>query len=45
MAILPEYLHVFYITLLASFREFEDCLEENEKYRMSYATKVVRMYN
>ncbi|CAL5086497.1 unnamed protein product [Urochloa decumbens] len=42
VAILPDYLHMFYIKLLATFKEFEDCLGADEKYRMSYATKVIK---
>ncbi|CAL5083184.1 unnamed protein product [Urochloa decumbens] len=42
VAILPDYLHMFYIKLLTTFKEFEDCLGPDEKYRMSYATKVIK---
>ncbi|CAL5062560.1 unnamed protein product [Urochloa decumbens] len=42
VAILPDYLHMFYIKLLTTFKEFEDCLGADEKYRMSYATKVTK---
>ncbi|XP_044386136.1 eudesmanediol synthase [Triticum aestivum] len=37
VSILPKYLHMFYIRLLANFREFEDTLGPHEKYRVSYA--------
>ncbi|CAN6218960.1 unnamed protein product [Urochloa humidicola] len=42
VAILPDYLHMFYIKLLTTFKEFEDCLGENEKCRISYATKMIK---
>ncbi|CAN6225675.1 unnamed protein product [Urochloa humidicola] len=42
VAILPDYLHTFYIKLLTTFKEFEDCLGENEKYRISYAIKMTK---
>ncbi|KAF8700359.1 hypothetical protein HU200_034292 [Digitaria exilis] len=42
VAILPEYLHMFYIRLLTSFKEFEDCLGQDVKFRMAYTTKVVK---
>lgn len=37
---LPEYMNKFYINLLRNFQEFEDNLEPDEKYRVSYATKA-----
>lgn len=42
VSVLPEYLHMFYTKLLSSFKEFEDSLEPNEKYRVSYAKKAVQ---
>ena len=40
-SILPEYLRMLYIKTLRNFKEFEDSLEQNKKYRMSYAKKAV----
>ncbi|KAF7034320.1 hypothetical protein CFC21_045353 [Triticum aestivum] len=37
---LPEYLCMLYIKTLSNFKEFEDLLEPQEKYRMSYAKKA-----
>nr|CAB3504818.1 unnamed protein product [Digitaria exilis] len=39
---LPEYLRMLYIKTLRNFKEFEDMLESNKKYRMSYAKNAVR---
>lgn len=33
---------MLYIEILRNFKEFEDSLEPNKKYRMSYAKKAVR---
>lgn len=43
VTILPEYMHMFYIKLLSSFKEFEDSLLPNEKYRMSYLKKTYKL--
>ncbi|TVU46963.1 hypothetical protein EJB05_06537, partial [Eragrostis curvula] len=37
---LPEYMNLFYINLLRNFQGFQDTLEPDEKYRVSYATKA-----
>jgi hypothetical protein len=36
---------MFYINLVSNFREFEDALQPDEKYRVSYAKKAVRQIN
>ena len=41
ISILPEYLRMLYIKTLRNFKEFEDNLEPNKKYCMSYAKKAV----
>ncbi|KAK8448374.1 hypothetical protein SEVIR_7G042600v4 [Setaria viridis] len=40
---LPEYLRILYIKTLSNFKEFEDVLEPNKKYRMSYAKKEYKL--
>ncbi|WVZ51481.1 hypothetical protein U9M48_002626, partial [Paspalum notatum var. saurae] len=41
VSILPEYLRAFYIKILRTFNEVEDCLEPaGEKYRVSYVQKA-----
>jgi hypothetical protein len=41
-SILPEYMRMFYINLVRNFQGFEDSLQPNEKYRVSYAKQAVR---
>jgi hypothetical protein len=36
---------MFYINLVSNFQEFEDALQPDEKYRVSYAKKAVRQIN
>ncbi|KAF8641595.1 hypothetical protein HU200_067786 [Digitaria exilis] len=43
VSILPEYLHTLYIKTLRNFDEFEDSLEPNKKYRMSYAKQAYKL--
>ncbi|CAO2034288.1 unnamed protein product [Urochloa humidicola] len=40
---LPEYLRMLYLITLRNFKEFEDSLEPNMKYRMSYAKKAYKL--
>ncbi|KAL6649980.1 hypothetical protein ACP70R_014204 [Stipagrostis hirtigluma subsp. patula] len=40
VSILPKYLHMLYLKTLGTFHEFEDALEPNEKYRVSYVQKA-----
>jgi hypothetical protein len=42
--ILPEYLRMLYIQTLSNFREFEEILEPNKKYRMAYTKEAVCSY-
>ena len=41
VTILPEYLRMLYIKTLSNFKEFEDILEPNKKYRMAYTKEAV----
>jgi hypothetical protein len=41
VSILPEYLRSLYVKTLSNFKEFEDSLEPDQKYRISYAKKAV----
>ncbi|CAN6270906.1 unnamed protein product [Urochloa humidicola] len=43
VSIQPEYLRTLYIKTLSNFEEFEDNLEPNKKYRMSYAKKEYKL--
>ncbi|KAF8647287.1 hypothetical protein HU200_065438 [Digitaria exilis] len=43
VSILPEYLHTLYIKTLRNFNEFEDSLEPNKKYRMSYVKQAYKL--
>ncbi|WVZ57021.1 hypothetical protein U9M48_007467 [Paspalum notatum var. saurae] len=43
VSILPEYMKMLYINLVRNFQEFEDSLEPNEKYRVSYAKKAFQL--
>ncbi|XP_037418249.1 eudesmanediol synthase-like [Triticum dicoccoides] len=43
VSILPEYLHMLYIKTLGNFKEFEDALEPNHKYRMAYIKKAYKL--
>ncbi|VAH67721.1 unnamed protein product [Triticum turgidum subsp. durum] len=43
VSILPEYLHMLYIKTLGNFKEFEDALEPNHKYRMTYIKKAYKL--
>ena len=40
--LLPEYLKKFYNELLNNFKEFEDQVAINDKYRVAYAKKEVQ---
>ncbi|KAK3151678.1 hypothetical protein QOZ80_3AG0249120 [Eleusine coracana subsp. coracana] len=42
VSVLPEYMNKFYTNLLRNFQEFEDDLEPDEKYRVSYAMKAFK---
>ena len=41
VSILPEYLRMLYIKTLSNFKEFENILEPNKKYRMAYTKEAV----
>ncbi|XP_047072519.1 eudesmanediol synthase-like [Lolium rigidum] len=43
VSILPEYLRMLYIKTLSNFKEFEDLLEPQEKYRMFYVKKAYQL--
>ncbi|KAF8647291.1 hypothetical protein HU200_065442 [Digitaria exilis] len=43
VSILPEYLRTLYIKTLGNFKEFEDSLEQNKKYRMTYAKNAYKL--
>ncbi|OEL18900.1 Alpha-humulene synthase [Dichanthelium oligosanthes] len=43
VSIVPEYLRMLYIKTLSNFKEFEDSLEPNKKYRMSYAKNAYKI--
>ncbi|CAN6362751.1 unnamed protein product [Urochloa humidicola] len=43
VTILPEYLHMVYIKTLSNFREFEDMLEPNKKYGVSYVKEAYKV--
>jgi len=45
VSLLPEYLKKFYLRIIFSFKEIEDALEPNEKYKASYAKKSVSHQN
>ncbi|CAL4914513.1 unnamed protein product [Urochloa decumbens] len=40
---LPEYMKTFYINLVRNFQAFEDSLQPDEKYRVSYAKKAFKL--
>ncbi|CAN6295009.1 unnamed protein product [Urochloa humidicola] len=40
---LPEYMKTFYINLVRNFKAFEDRLQPEEKYRVSYAKKAFKL--
>ncbi|CAM0908248.1 unnamed protein product [Alopecurus aequalis] len=40
---LPEYLQMLYVKTLCNFQQFEDALEPNHKYRMSYIKKAYKL--
>jgi len=42
-SILPEYMRMFYINLVRNFQGFEDSLQPNEKYRVSYAKQAFKL--
>ncbi|KAM0867310.1 hypothetical protein ACQ4PT_042072 [Festuca glaucescens] len=43
VSLLPEYLQKFYLKLISTFKEFEDELKPDEKYRVSYSTKAFQI--
>ncbi|WVZ83460.1 hypothetical protein U9M48_030606 [Paspalum notatum var. saurae] len=43
VSILPKYLRMLYIKTLSNLKEFEDGLEPNKKYRMSYAESAYKL--
>ncbi|KAG2562229.1 hypothetical protein PVAP13_8KG252604 [Panicum virgatum] len=42
-SILPEYLRVFYIKILSTFKEFENILDPSEKYRVGYVQTAFKL--
>ncbi|KAK3147179.1 hypothetical protein QOZ80_3BG0279050 [Eleusine coracana subsp. coracana] len=43
VSVVPEYLRTLYLRTLRGFQEFEDMLEPDEKYRMSYVIKAYKL--
>ncbi|XP_047051048.1 tau-cadinol synthase-like [Lolium rigidum] len=43
ISLLPEYLKNFYLKLISTFKEFEDELEPDEKYRVSFSIKAFQI--
>uniref|UniRef100_A0ACD5XFU7 Uncharacterized protein n=1 Tax=Avena sativa TaxID=4498 RepID=A0ACD5XFU7_AVESA len=43
VSLLPEYLQKFYLKLMSTFKEFEDELKPDEKYRVSFSTKAFQI--
>ncbi|KAM0829477.1 hypothetical protein ACQ4PT_066825 [Festuca glaucescens] len=43
ISLLPEYLKKFYLKLISTFKEFEDELKSDEKYRVSFSTKAFQI--
>ncbi|KAM0916357.1 hypothetical protein ACQ4PT_010236 [Festuca glaucescens] len=43
VSLLPEYLQKFYLKLMSTFKEFEDELKPDEKYRVSFCTKAFQI--
>lgn len=43
VSILPEYLRLLYIKTLSNFKEFEEILEPNKKYRMAYTKEAYKL--
>uniref|UniRef100_A0ACD5WLH4 Uncharacterized protein n=1 Tax=Avena sativa TaxID=4498 RepID=A0ACD5WLH4_AVESA len=41
--ILPDYLQKFYLKLISTFKDFDDELEPDEKYRVSYCRKAFQI--
>ncbi|KAM3383754.1 hypothetical protein ACQJBY_008430 [Aegilops geniculata] len=42
-SLLPEYLQKFYLKLMSTFKEFEDELKPDEKYRVAFSTKTFQI--
>ncbi|XP_044322471.1 tau-cadinol synthase isoform X1 [Triticum aestivum] len=42
-SLLPEYLQKFYLKLMSTFKEFEDELKPDEKYRVAFSTKAFQI--
>ncbi|KAM0829933.1 hypothetical protein ACQ4PT_066554 [Festuca glaucescens] len=45
VSLLPEYLQKFYVKLISTFKEFEDELKPNEKYRIPYSIKAFQIFS
>ncbi|KAK1628965.1 hypothetical protein QYE76_003280 [Lolium multiflorum] len=43
ISLLPEYLKNFYLKLISTFKEFEDELKPDEKYRVSFSIKAFQI--
>ncbi|KAM0837124.1 hypothetical protein ACQ4PT_061864 [Festuca glaucescens] len=43
ISILPEYLKKFYLKLISTFKEFENELKQDEKYRVSFSIKAFQV--
>ncbi|KAI5008488.1 hypothetical protein ZWY2020_009536 [Hordeum vulgare] len=42
-SLLPEYLQKFYLKLMSTFKEFQDELKPDEKYRVSFSTRAFQI--